>query len=294
MARKPIKYKNSQRQEERIIKNNLSSKGLRRFPYTSVSADSLEMGVLGIGKLKLRDSILDLNPSTEGPSGKPFTPKNNVIRYKYFFIKRENPSVSGSGDPQYFFYIIKAIKEITHAECSDQSGIARNNITPLNESDYLNGFFSHPKYINDTYSLIKVRYAEIATLEQTMAGRMDNIPFGYPDFNYNPSIIVTQTGQLPSKPYVDFYLSGFAKGATGVSAQLGDSVLFLDNSVKTPPQVRPSSWEWEFGSYATPTGSTAQNPVVTYTQAGVYDVKLTASNTSGSTSITKISYITIN
>lgn len=293
MARKSKKYKTTQRQEKSIAKTLLRSKGLGGFPYTGVSENTQNKGILGIGILKPRNSVLDFNPESVGPSSKPINTLDTVIKYTYFFIKRESPFVSGSADYQYFFYVIKAIKPISHSDCADQTGLNRSRIVPLSDTDYLTGSFSHPKYINDTYSYINIRYAEISTLPQKNPGRMDNIPFGYPDFNYNPSPVITSSGLLPAKPYPDFYLSGESKGATGVSAITGDSILFLDNSVKTPSQVRPSSWVWEFGIYSSPTGSTAQNPVVYYTSPGVYDVKLTAINDIGTTTINKTSYITI-
>lgn len=52
----------------------------------------------------------------------------------------------------------------------------------------------------------------------------------------------------------------------------------------------PTSWNWDFGNGVT---STLQNPTATYFTPGVYTVILTASNGSGSNTITKTNYIVI-
>jgi Zn-dependent metalloprotease len=54
----------------------------------------------------------------------------------------------------------------------------------------------------------------------------------------------------------------------------------------------PTSWSWSFPG-GTPSGSTAQNPSVTYNTPGTYDVSLTATNSSGSDGETKTNYITV-
>ncbi len=53
----------------------------------------------------------------------------------------------------------------------------------------------------------------------------------------------------------------------------------------------PSTYSWDFGDGQT---STDKNPLHTYTASGSYTVKLTATNTNGSNTDTKTSYITIN
>lgn len=70
----------------------------------------------------------------------------------------------------------------------------------------------------------------------------------------------------------------------------GDSPLtvrFTDQSLGTP-----TSWSWDFGDGSS---STRQNPSHTYTTAGTYTVKLTASDPAkGSDTVTKIELITVN
>jgi PKD repeat protein len=63
------------------------------------------------------------------------------------------------------------------------------------------------------------------------------------------------------------------------------TVVFTDQSTNTP-----TSWLWDFGNGQT---STVKNPSANYTAAGSYTVKLTATNASGSNSLTKTNYITV-
>ena len=52
----------------------------------------------------------------------------------------------------------------------------------------------------------------------------------------------------------------------------------------------PTSWFWEFGNGAT---STLRNPSTTYFNPGTYTVRLTATNASGSNTLTRTNYITV-
>jgi len=67
----------------------------------------------------------------------------------------------------------------------------------------------------------------------------------------------------------------------------GHTVSFSDSSI-----YAPTSWNWTFAG-GTPTTSTQQNPVVSYATAGTYSVTLSVSNSLGSNSITKTSYINV-
>ena len=62
------------------------------------------------------------------------------------------------------------------------------------------------------------------------------------------------------------------------------NVAFTDTSTNSP-----TAWNWNFGDGTT---STSKNPTHTYSAAGTYTVSLTASNTAGSNTATKTSYIT--
>ncbi len=65
------------------------------------------------------------------------------------------------------------------------------------------------------------------------------------------------------------------------------TVTFTDQSTNSP-----TSWYWQFPG-GTPTTSTAKNPVIVYNSIGSWDVTLTATNSSGSNTLTKDNYITI-
>ncbi|MFA5267437.1 MAG: PKD domain-containing protein, partial [Methanoregula sp.] len=64
-------------------------------------------------------------------------------------------------------------------------------------------------------------------------------------------------------------------------------VQFTDESTGSP-----TSWAWDFNNDGT-TDSTVQNPAYTYTTAGSYTIKLTATNAAGSTSKVKLDYVTV-
>lgn len=82
-------------------------------------------------------------------------------------------------------------------------------------------------------------------------------------------------------PVADFY-------ATPTNVTVGQQVSFTDQSTNSP-----ISWSWTING-ATPSTSTQQNPVVTYSAPGIYDVTLIASNVNGpSASFTREQYITV-
>jgi PKD repeat protein len=81
---------------------------------------------------------------------------------------------------------------------------------------------------------------------------------------------------------VDIIVPNF--GATPTSGPVPLAVQFTDTSTGGP-----TSWAWDFGDG---NSSTAQNPLHTYTRGGKYAVKLTATNSVSSQSITKPDLIT--
>ncbi|MCK4589631.1 MAG: FG-GAP repeat protein [Nanoarchaeota archaeon] len=83
-------------------------------------------------------------------------------------------------------------------------------------------------------------------------------------------------------PVVDFTSS-----ATTVT--VGTAITFTDLSTNNP-----DTWAWNFGGGGTPNTDTGQNPVITWNTAGTYTVTLTASNTDGSDTETKVGYIIVN
>lgn len=80
-------------------------------------------------------------------------------------------------------------------------------------------------------------------------------------------------------------VTDFSGSVTSVCA--GNSITFSDLSTNSP-----SSWSWSFEGGA-PTTSTSQNPTITYNTAGTFSVSLTASNSAGSDSESKIAYISV-
>lgn len=73
---------------------------------------------------------------------------------------------------------------------------------------------------------------------------------------------------------------------------VGEDFNFTDLSSNSP-----TSWLWEItpnnASFVNGTTSASKNPVMRFTQTGEYTIKLTATNTLGSGSVTKTKYITI-
>jgi len=80
-------------------------------------------------------------------------------------------------------------------------------------------------------------------------------------------------------------VAAFSGSPTSGTAPL--MVQFTDASINTP-----TSWSWDFGDGSS-TNATIQNPVHTYSSAGTYTVKLTATNSAGSNTATQTNYITV-
>ncbi|MFA6225266.1 MAG: PKD domain-containing protein [Methanoregula sp.] len=88
---------------------------------------------------------------------------------------------------------------------------------------------------------------------------------------------------IPSCAAVSTPVASFVSTVTTGTTPL--TVQFLDSSTNSP-----TSWSWSFGDGGT---SALQNPSHTYATAGTYTVTLTATNTDGSNTVTKIGYITV-
>lgn len=291
----PDQLKNeSQKTPRQEFKETEASKnkipGLSSFPTTAITPNTSGAGALGIGYLKPRPNISQEYDVQLSPQGRPIISKPKL--YLYFFVKYDNRDVSLSiGKHLKSFSVVLTLSPTTVKEVSEMLGVPAGNITPLTRSEYLNNSFSHPTYINDSNTPLQIRYAEIATLKQVTPGRLDNIPLGFPDFDSTPDGIINVQGPIPSAPYTDFSSS---TGATAsVTIVPGGTVGFKDTSPSTPWQFAPTGWYWEFGPSASPTGSTQQNPVVTYGTTGSYTVTLTASNSTGSTTKSKTNFVIV-
>ena len=114
------------------------------------------------------------------------------------------------------------------------------------------------------------------------------------------------TGELNSSSTVEFRVMDQTGGSYGslefieitepldaefsanvTSIKQGESVTFTDASTGSP-----SSYSWSF-SGGTPSSSSSQNPTVSYSTIGIYDVSLTITNSCGTDIETKIGYITV-
>lgn len=69
---------------------------------------------------------------------------------------------------------------------------------------------------------------------------------------------------------------------------VGGSVSFTDLSTGNP-----TSWNWNFGGGGTPNTSTLQNPTITFSSVGTYNVTLIVGDGSGFDTITKTNYINV-
>ncbi len=116
----------------------------------------------------------------------------------------------------------------------------------------------------------------------------------YPDAgDFDVTLTVTNSGGADTQTksaYIQVYptlvpLAGFSSNVT--RAYVNHAITFVDSTKNLP-----TSWSWTFEG-GTPNNSTEQNPVVTYTETGTYDVTLTATNSAGSDTFTHSDYITI-
>jgi len=80
--------------------------------------------------------------------------------------------------------------------------------------------------------------------------------------------------------------SAMFKGDTLIQC-VGGIVTFQDLSTSGP-----TSWNWSFPG-GNPSTSTVQNPVITYTASGVYNVRLIVSNVNGNDTLTMTNYVKV-
>jgi PKD repeat protein len=104
---------------------------------------------------------------------------------------------------------------------------------------------------------------------------------GYGNNLYVDNINITGTA-VPSAPTASFTSTPTSSACTGQTIQ------YTSTSTGSP-----TTYSWTFAG-GTPATSTVQNPSVTYSSAGVYNVSLTATNSQGSNTSNQTNYITIN
>ncbi len=98
---------------------------------------------------------------------------------------------------------------------------------------------------------------------------------GYEPFETSVTVVDNQPVEVNAQlTPLEGIVADFVVDATAVA--VGGEVHFTDNSWG----AQLVSWEWEFEG-GTPATSTAQNPTVTYNQAGTFGVRLTVTNADG-------------
>jgi hypothetical protein len=293
-----IQKKLSRNQNLRINKQELLKKGLPGVATTLIVPGTQGEGLLKIGKLapipSLPDTYQPLGGSYTGPPSQPIISQESVDTWRFLFVQYENAYIPKGDEKLFSFAVVLPLEPMTVTDCAFQLGVRSTNIRGLTRTEYETGTFTHPTYTNQNRSPLVFRYSEVPVVIQTVPGRLDNVPLGYPDFLTSPIPITTQQGAVPSPPLPDFITSLGNTGGTAIAA--GGTVGFVDTSLRTPYSWKPTSWNWDFGgtgASAGASGITAQNPVVAFTVAGSYTVTLTASNSSGSNVVTKNNFVTV-
>ncbi|MBW6489720.1 MAG: PKD domain-containing protein [Lentimicrobium sp.] len=158
---------------------------------------------------------------------------------------------------------------------------------------------SHPASLQSSQTSMQVTADPGSFIALTVNGQIlgkangtgSPVNFTFPPQNAGNQIIVTVTKQNFYR-----YSSAVTVASGGPMAEftanplnlcIGGSVTFSDQSTGSP-----TSWSWSFPG-GIPSSSNQQNPVVVYPTAGVYNVVLTVSNSGGSNTKTKTSYITV-
>ena len=284
------------RQRSQALQTSKSNiPGLQNIPDTyfiAATGGKKSSGLLGVGLLKPNPiDIGQYSESDVNPLGKPSYSLNKRVTWNYFFVEYNNQTTTFIQARIKNFVVIQTLNELTVRQVSKMLGSLAKNITGISKDQYDTSTFVHPYYTDINGNPLSIRYAEIPILLQKTPGRLDNVPIGYPNFDSTPDGVVTRQGPVPSPPIANF---STATGATlGITVPQGATVNYLDLSPMSPWQFAPTGWNWSFGSGAVPTGSTAQNPSVYYGVLGIYTVTLTVSNSSGSNTLTRDSFVNV-
>ena len=284
----------SRQKNLQINRRDLDAKGLPGVASTLIVPETQGEGLLKVGKLAPLPIRVPDYQTVTNLKGNPVVAVSTVKTYEYLFVQYENTYIPAGDEKLYSFAVVIPLQPMTVNECASQLGVLAKNVTGLTKSQYETASFQHPVYTNQNNTPLVIRYAEVPVVLQTVPGRLDNVPLGYPNFIYSKSPITTQNGPVPSPPLPNFVTSQGNTGATAIS--IGGTVGFVDASVRNPYSWRPTAWSWNFGgtgASAGATGLTAQNPTVSFIVAGTYTVSLTASNANGSNSVTKTNFVTV-
>lgn len=272
-----------------VDKNKSTQPGLQNIPANYFVPGTKNLGISGVGLLKPVPAFPQQFNGETNSLDKPVIQNKNVTKWVYFFIERNNQNVYVLEGLLKSFAVVRTLYPATVKDVAFMLGSSYKNIKGLTLTQYEQDSFSHPSYVNDSNEPLQIRYAEIPIFIQRTPGRLDNVPLGSPSFDTTPDGITTRQGPIPTPPYTNF--ATVIGGTLPIFPSIGATVAFKDTSVRSPWQFAPTGWYWEFGNTASPTGSTAQNPIVLYATEGSYTVKLTASNAAGSTTLTRVNFI---
>ena len=212
-----------------------------------------------------------------------------------------DPSIGNAADPKVFNYVDGALDQ-TFTKSDFIYG--PENWKPCSSADYPIFDGENKTDPNNQFQIMFIDL-RAGALQSSSGGSIDNgsIKVEY-SFNSQPGFVVfnaygwysrsnhgtgvIMTNDVSSSGYTVTGVSAapvvnFTANTTTGTAPL--SVQFTDTSTGSP-----TAWAWDFGDNST---STSRNPVHTYANAGTYTVSLTASNSAGSNTMTRTSYITV-
>jgi len=182
---------------------------------------------------------------------------------------------------------------------SIDTGLTWTNVTGNYPSNLDIVGMVHDKYTIDE-SIFIANTAGIYYHNNTMATVWQRYSTGLPTVADIQGLDAYNDGGPGSVLRVPFYGRGMWEGAINTTKTVaanfgsdiqhicaGQQVHFADSSYNSP-----TSWSWSTPG-GSPSSSTQQNPVVTYSTPGTYPVTLTASNGLGSDSKVKVSYISV-
>jgi PGF-pre-PGF domain-containing protein len=248
---------------------------------TSMPDDILMVAVNGTipddFKLHIRSSGVEFDPGTPGTDNQfPGTTIPTGVTF-----------VDGAVDQTFtksdFIYGSQSWKPSSSAGYPIYSG--EDQTDPINQYqimfiDLRTGAFQNTTLPNN--GMIKVEYS-FTNLSSTAVFNT----YGWYETSYHGTGVI-MTNAVDSSGYMVTKSTTAPVAAFSSDVTIGEVPLtanFLDTSTNTP-----TSWAWDFGDGTT---ATAQDPTHQYTTAGSYTVKLTATNSYGSNTVTKKGYITV-
>ena len=170
--------------------------------------------------------------------------------------------------------------------CGDD-GVSDTPITQGYTSCNLTGSICNPPIIENVQNFMEYSYCDnMFTIGQRdrMHAALNAATASRNNLWTQANLIATGTLNPPTAqcaPTADFW-------ATPQTICTGRSVTFQDFSWKG----QPTSWSWNFPG-GIPATSTDSAPTVTYNAAGIYDVTMTATNATGSNTLTRTGFIRV-